>query len=65
MRIDTIYDIGEYVYLKTDNEQKQRLIIQITIQPDKTLQYNVRCGTEDSWHYEIEINKEKDILKSI
>ena len=64
MRIDTKYDIGQLVFLKTDSEQHQRIIIQITIN-QLGLQYNLRCGTEDSWHFDFEFTTEQDVLKSI
>ena len=64
MRIDTKYDIGETVYLKTDPEQKQMIIAQICVKPIGH-EYDLRFGTQSSWHFEMEFNKEKDILKSI
>lgn len=64
MRIDTKYDIGESVYLKTDTDQKQRIVRQITIKRNSQ-EYCLVCGTEESWHEEFEFTTEKDVLKSI
>jgi len=63
MRIDIKYDLGECVYLKTDSDQLQRMIIQVCIRPDGIL-YELNCGSSGSFHYEIEFTKERDILKA-
>ena len=64
MRIDTKYDIGETVYLKTDTDQKQRMIRQITVKRNG-LEYNLVCGSDESWHEDFEFTTEKDVLKLI
>lgn len=64
MRIDTKYDIGEHVYLKTDIDQKQRMIVEINIKP-LGLVYRLMCGVEGIWHYDIEFTKEKNVLMSV
>lgn len=63
MKITTLYDIGDIVYLKTDGEQKERMITGIRITPGNHLYY-LSCGDEESTHYDIEITREKDILKT-
>lgn len=64
MVINTKYDIGEKVYLKTDSEQKERVVTQILMTPG-TLIYTLSCGTEETTHYDMEISIEKDIVKKI
>lgn len=64
MIIENKYNIGDMVYLKTDNEQSERMITAIQINPGNLL-YRLNCGTTETWHYEFEINKEKDIIKSL
>ena len=55
--------IGQLVYLKTDNEQHERMITAISLRPNKNVTYCLAFGTIESWHYEIEINCERDIIK--
>lgn len=64
MRIDTKYDLGELVYLKTDPDQNARMIVCINISPNGT-SYTLGFNGTESYHYECEFNKEKDILKSL
>lgn len=61
MIIENKFEIGEIVYLKTDKEQSERLITQITISP-AGLRYCASMGSADTWHYEIELSSEKNIL---
>lgn len=63
MIINTLYDIGDTVYLTTDKEQLPRLITDIKISPGNVQMYEVMNGTTASRHYEMELSKEKnDIL---
>lgn len=65
MKIETEHDIGESVYLKTDTDQRERIITQIRINPNQLLQYNLIYDSYESIHYEFEFTKEKDILKTV
>lgn len=61
MEIKTQFNIGDIVYLKHDFEQKPRMIISLKINPyDQN--YELACGIDVSYHYDIELSKEKDIL---
>lgn len=62
MRIDTKYDVGEIVYLKTDNDQLERLITRISISKQGET-YELSCGTVTSWHYDFEFRLDRDIVK--
>lgn len=64
MKITTLYDIEDIVYLKTDGEQKERMITCIKITPGAHIYY-LSCGEEETIHYEIEISLDKDILKTL
>lgn len=64
MRVDTLYDIGEFVYLKTDHEQKQGIITQICIKGRSLVAYEITFGQNPSWHYDFEMTKERDIIKA-
>jgi hypothetical protein len=58
------YDLGQIVYLKTDNEQHGRMVTQITLRPNKSVMYALAFGSGETWHYSIEISNERDIIKA-
>ena len=62
MTIVSDYSLGDIVYLKTDIDQKERIIVQMSIRPTGTM-YELGCGENSSWHYEIEFGTSRDILK--
>lgn len=59
------FDIGQLVYLKTDNDQHERIITAISLRPNKSVTYCLSFGTTESWHYGIEISCERNIVKSL
>ena len=61
MRFETEYDLGEMVYLITDPDQFKRMIIEISFTPNE-VSYKLALGDTESWHYEIEIDREPDIV---
>lgn len=56
------FSIGQTAYLKTDTDQKCRLVTAITLRAQGWLVYELSCGTGSSWHNEIEISETKDNL---
>lgn len=64
MKIETKYDIGQIVYLVTDTEQKERMVISILIRHN-LITYELACEANASYHYDIEISCSKDVIKSI
>ena len=64
MVINNTYDFNDLVYLKTDEDQKKRIVIGIKIVPSGEILYLLSCGTICSEHYEFEISVEKDVLIS-
>ena len=58
------YNIGQLVFLITDEDQKERIIVEILLS-NKDAQYKLKCGIEESWHYEIEMINEKNVVKSL
>lgn len=62
MLIFNKFDIGQIVYLRTDEDQMPRIITEISIRHDNFLVYQLSCGTVNSFHYEMEISEEKNIL---
>jgi hypothetical protein len=61
MNIANEFDLGEMVYLRTDPDQNMLVVTTIAISPGGLL-YKLAIGTNESWHYGIEISREKDIL---
>ena len=59
MNINVDFNLGDLVFLKTDPDQKQRMITKISITPDG-IYYNLNCGVEESPHYSIEITSDRD-----
>lgn len=59
------YNIGDIVFLKTDTEQKVRMITGILIRLNSNLYYLTNC-TEETLHYDFEISSEiNEIFKLI
>lgn len=62
MVINNIFEIGQTVYLKTDKEQAERLVVGILVRPEGLL-YDLAYGSQDTRYFrEIEISLEKDVL---
>lgn len=64
MVIDNKYDYEQQVYLKTDVDQKVRIVTGLLIRPNGLISYELSCRTEARWHYDFEISTEKDVLKT-
>ena len=62
MKIDTTFNIGDLVYITTDSDQRERLIVKVEVSVGGYM-YLVACGTENSWHYEFEMSINKDFCK--
>ena len=58
--IENRYNLGQTVYLFTDKDQAEKIIIGILLRPDG-IQYQVACGTIYSWHYELELSSEMNL----
>jgi len=61
MVIDTKFDIGETVYLKTDNSQSPRIVFSYTVFRNEII-YRLCFGTTTSEHYDFELSREKDTI---
>lgn len=60
------YNIGDTVYLRTDPEQLEYIICGYSVSGENlNVQYCLRSGTEETWHYGIEISKQRDELKRV
>lgn len=61
MEIKTKFNIGDIVYLKTDLEQLPRIIYGIKITMTNVC-YIVAQGINTSEHYDIELQKQEDLI---
>ncbi len=57
------FDIGDSVYLKTDPEQSERLVTGISVRQNG-ITYAISYLTNETWHYDFEKSKERDIIKA-
>lgn len=65
MKSDEIkFKIGETAYLRTDIEQRERFVTAISIRQN-SIMYELSYNTESRYHYDFEISKKKDTLKSL
>ena len=55
------FNIGDYVYLKTDVDQHKRIVTGYTVRFNEVT-YLLNLGEDESTHYELEISSEIDIL---
>ena len=59
MIIENEFNIGDTVFLITDPEQLPRLITRISTGPHDDISYGLMLSSEMSYHYAIEITKER------
>lgn len=64
MKQKMIFQIEQLVFLKTDPEQCERIVVGINISKNE-MSYTLAFGTELSEHYDFEITSEKDTLKTV
>jgi hypothetical protein len=60
--VDSPYEFGDIVYLKTDVDQKKRIVTAMMMRGDGACLFELSCGTEAKWHYAFEITTEKDVV---
>jgi len=59
--VDLTFDVGAEVYLKTDNDQRKRIVTAIAVK-QTGITYELSQGVSTSWHYDFEISEEVDVL---
>ncbi|MDB5288524.1 MAG: hypothetical protein JWR05_3473 [Mucilaginibacter sp.] len=64
MIVNAAFEYGETVYLKTDPEQRARIITGHIIRKESIIYY-VSCGVDETTHYEIELTKDEDTLTKL
>jgi len=63
MVINTKYELGDIVYLKTDSDQLERIVTGFSIKLN-SICYNLNQATTESWHWDFEITRDRDVLKT-
>lgn len=53
--------LGKIVYLKTDPDQLKRVCTCKLTYLDNHVEYEVKCGNEQSYHFETELSLERKI----
>lgn len=61
MKIDNKFQIGDFVYLKTDPQQYKRIVVGIIIM-NTNFKYVVNLSVEESMHFECELDSQRDIV---
>lgn len=54
------YGMGEIVYLKTDDDNRPRIITKVNFNVNGNIWYCLAYKESESWHYDIEISTEKN-----
>ncbi len=65
MIIDTSYNFGDIVFLKTDPDQYERMVYKIIIYPNGSIMLGLSFGATNSEHYDFEISSQKDLMKEL
>jgi hypothetical protein len=60
MKINNEFSIGDVVYLKTDTDQKPRLVTAIKVISGNVVLYEVTQATYVTGHYDYELSYSKD-----
>lgn len=61
MQIDTKFNIGDFVYIITDEDNIRGIITALSVMPNG-ITYRVSRGVEESYHYDFELSEEKTIV---
>ena len=64
MVVNSEFEFGQQVYLKTDKGQDIRIVTAICVRGNGNITYELHCGVNSSWHYNFEISAEKNVLIS-
>jgi hypothetical protein len=64
MIIDNKFHLGQIVYLITDKEQFERVVVGICQRPAGIIYY-LACNTNEFSHFECEVSSEKNVLLTI
>lgn len=56
------FDLGEFVYLKTDVDQSRRIVASVAFHLAGGCLYRLILGDTESWHAGPEMSRERDAL---
>ncbi len=59
--VELEYEIGDIVYLKTDERQLPRIVVGISLR-NCGISYALAQGTIEVYHFDIEISREVNVL---
>ncbi len=62
LTVEFKHGFEDIVYLKTDINQVPRMVLEMSIASKNCVQYKLAEGDSASWHYEIELSSDKDIV---
>jgi hypothetical protein len=63
MIVDNTYEIGDLVFLVTDPGQYERMIVAFTVR-NSGIFYEVALGETSTFHSDLELSSEKDLVKA-
>lgn len=56
------FDLGEFVYLKTDPEQSRRIVATVSFPLAGGVMYRLILGDTESWHAGPEMTREREVV---
>lgn len=57
-------ELGEIVYLRTDEEQRRWIVAGIEFRLDGGASHRLICGTVESWHSAQELSRERCVTEA-
>ena len=57
------YEFGDVVYLKTDPDQRERIVTGLLIRNTHVM-YELSYNEITSFHFDVEISKERNVIKA-
>jgi len=60
--IELDFNLEDIVFLITDTEQLQRIVVAYQVSVSGTILYKLAQGTNETWHYSCEIATDKNFL---
>jgi hypothetical protein len=61
MVVSNDFNLKDVVFLKTDQEQKPRIVTGLWVRYN-SITYALSCAETETYHYDFEISSEKNIL---
>lgn len=59
--VEIEFEIGDQVYLKTDQDQQLRIVTALSVREGARVNYELSCGITTSWHSGFEISADIDV----